>query len=359
MVILCIRRTALCRKDNFMRTFDYTEIKYKTKAGEKMKALIINKYGSPNNMRIEDVPKPKINKNDVLVKIKAVSINDLDLGIIEGKSLINRLLAGLFRPKIQILGSDIAGVIQEIGESVTKFKIGDKVYGDLSDNKFGGFAEYVATSEKHLYPIAEGMPFDAAAGIPQAGQLAYQALHDFSEFKDGQKILINGAGGGVGTFIVQMLRKHKVHLTAVDTEEKREMLLKLRYDEFIDYRKTDFTEQSTKYDIVIDCKTTKSPRKHTKILNEHGMYITIGGDIPKVLWIMFMSKFLEKRYGRVFRCVVLHTNRNLPEINKMFEEGGLTSIIDPRPFTLETGKEAMEYYATGEHLGKVLIVVDE
>lgn len=324
-----------------------------------MKALVIKEYGSSNNMNIEEVPKPKINKNEVLVKIKAVSINDLDLGIIEGKSLINRLLAGLFSPKIQILGSDIAGVIEEIGENVTKFKIGDKVYGDLSDNKFGGFAEYVATSEKHLCRIAEGMPFDIAAAIPQAGQLAYQALHDFTKITDGQKILINGAGGGVGTYAVQMLRKHKVHLTAVDTEVKKEMLLKLGYDEFFDYRKTDFTEQSTKYDIVIDCKTTKSPRKYKKILKENGRYITIGGDIPKVLWIMFMSKFLEIRYRRAFKCVVLHTNRNLPEINKMFKEGNLTSIIDQRPFTLETGREAMEYYATGEQLGKVLIIVDK
>jgi len=119
-----------------------------------MKALVFKEYGSTNNMTIEEVPKPKINKNEVLIKIKAVSINDFDLGIIEGKSLINRLLAGLFRPKIQILGSDIAGVIEEIGESVTKFKIGDKVYGDLSDNKFGGFAEFVATTEKHLCRIA-------------------------------------------------------------------------------------------------------------------------------------------------------------------------------------------------------------
>ncbi len=324
-----------------------------------MKALVIKEYGSPNNLSIEEVPKPIINSNEVLVKIKAVSINDFDLGIIEGKSLINRLLAGLFRPKIQILGSDIAGVIEEIGENITKFKIGDKVYGDLSDNKFGGFAEYVATSEKHLCRITEGMPFNIAAAIPQAGQLAYQALHDFSEIKEGQKILINGAGGGVGTYAVQMLRKHKVHLTGVDTEVKREMLLKLGYDEFIDYMKTDFTEQSIQYDIVIDCKTTKSPHKYSKILKENGMYITIGGDIPKVLWIMFMSKYLERKYRRAFKGVVLHTNRNLPEINKMFEEGNLTSIIDPRRFTLETGREAMEYYATGEQLGKVLIVVDE
>lgn len=324
-----------------------------------MKALVIKKYGFPNNMNVEEVPRPKIKNNQVLIKIKAVSINDMDLGIIEGKSLINRLLAGLLRPKIQILGSDIAGVIEEIGESVTRFKVGDRVYGDLSDNKFGGFAEYVATSEKHLCPIAEGMSFDIAAAIPQAGMLAYQALHDFSEIKDGQKILVNGAGGGVGTFIVQMLGKHEVHLTGVDAEVKREMLLKSGYDEFIDYKKTDFTEQNIKYDIIIDCKTNKSLGRYKKVLKEKGMYISIGGDIPKVIRILLMSRLLEIMYGRSFKCVVLHTNRNLPEINKMFVEGQLSSVIDNHSFTLDTGREAMEYYATGKQLGKVLINIDE
>lgn len=324
-----------------------------------MKAIVIKKYGSPENLKIQEIPKPKINKNEILIKIKAVSINDLDLGIIQGKSLINRLLAGLVRPRIKILGSDIAGVVEEIGENITNFKIGDKVYGDLSDNKFGGFAEYVKTTGKHIYKIPEGMSFKIAAGIPQAGMLAYQALHDFINIKEGQKILINGAGGGVGTYIVQMLKKHKVQLTGVDKEIKRELILKLGYDDFIDYMKTDITKQITKYDIIIDCKTNKSPRQYKNILKENGIYITIGGDIPKVIWIMLMGWYLEKKYKRAFKCVILKTNRNLPEINKMFKEEGLTTIIDQHTYTLETGKEAMTYYATGEQSGKVVIVVEE
>lgn len=323
-----------------------------------MKAMVINNYGSPNNLSIEEVPKPIIKKDEVLIKIKSVSINDLDLGIIEGKSLINRLLAGLIKPRIKILGSDIAGVVEEIGESITKFKIGDRVYGDLSEYKFGGFAEYVATTEKHICHIPEGMPYDMASGIPQAGMLAYQALHDFGEIQDGQKILINGAGGGVGTFAVQMLRKKKVHITGVDKEIKKEILLDLGYDEFIDYMKTDFTDQDTEYDVVIDCKTNKSLHKYKKILKENGIYITIGGDIPKVIRILLMSKYFKIRYGRNFKAVVLHTNQHLTEINKMFDEGNLKTIIDPRNFTLETGIEAMSYYASGRQLGKVLIVVE-
>lgn len=324
-----------------------------------MKALVNHKYGSPQNLTIEEVPKSSIKSDEILVKIKSVSINDWDLGIIKGKPFVNRMLAGLFKPKLQILGSDIAGVVEAVGSRVTKFKIGDRVYGDLSDNKFGGFAEYVVASENHLCPIAEGMPFDIAAAIPQAGMLAYQSLHDFCEIKDGMKILINGAGGGVGTYAVQMLRGLNVHLTGVDTELKREMLLSLGYDAVIDYKKLDFTTQESRYDLIIDCKTNKSLRKYAQVLNEKGMYITVGGDILKVIRILLMSKRLEKKYGRKFNCVQLSTNRNLPEINQLFEDGKLTSIIDPHRFKLSSGRDAMIYYASGEHLGKVLIVVED
>lgn len=205
--------------------------------------------------------------------------------------------------------------------------------------------------------MPEQMPFEIAAAIPQAGMLAFQALHDFSEITDGMKILINGAGGGVGTYVVQMLKKHNIHLTGVDADIKREILLQLGYDEFIDYKQTDFTELEDQYDVVIDCKTNRSFRKYTWILKEDGIYITIGGDILKVLRIMLMSKRLEKKYKRKFKCVQLHANLNLPEINKMYEEGYLTSVIDPRHFELDTARDAMIFYASGEQMGKVVIKV--
>lgn len=324
-----------------------------------MKALVNRKYGSLNNLTIEEVPTPNIKSDEVLVKVKAVSINDWDLGMIKGSPFVNRMQAGLFKPKLQILGSDVAGVVMTVGSDVTKFRIGDCVYGDLSNNQFGGFAELIATSEKHLCHMAESMPFDIAAAIPQAGMLAYQALYDFGEIRDGMRILINGAGGGVGTYAVQMLRDLNVHLTGIDAEVKREMLLSLGYDAFMDYKKVDFTKQADRYDLIIDCKTNKPLSKYAEVLNDNGMYITIGGDMLKVIRILLGSKSLEKKYGRKYNCVQLSTNRNLPEINQLYEEGKLTSIIDLRRFTLLSGREAMTYYASGEHLGKVLIVIEE
>lgn len=324
-----------------------------------MKALVLEKYGSPKNLTLKEMPMPELKNGQVLVKVKAVSINDWDLGIIEGSSLANRILAGLFKPKINILGSDISGVVVEAGEGVSDIKVGDKVYGDLSSSKFGGFAEYIATEEKHLAKMPEGMPFDIAASIPQAGMLAFQALYDFTEIKDNMKILINGAGGGVGTYAVQMLSKHKVHLTGVDCGVKKELVLNLGYDDFIDYKVTDFTKGDNLYDIIIDCKTNRPLGNYAKVLKEDGIYITVGGDIPKVLRIILLSKHLEKKHGRRYKCVILQTNRNLQDINKMFEEDMLTSIIDPRIFTLDDGREAMEYYASGDHLGKVVIEVEK
>lgn len=324
-----------------------------------MKAWVIRKYGFPENLSIVEVPKPEIAGDEILVKIKAVSINDWDLSNIEGKPLINRLLAGPFRPKIQIMGSDIAGVVEAVGENVSKFKVGDKVYGDLSSGNFGGFAEYVKARENQICHMAEGMSFEVAAAIPQAGMLAYQALHDFSEIKDGMNILINGAGGGVGTYAVQMLKNHKVHLTGVDSESKRELLLQLGYDAFVDYKKEDFTASDVKYDIIIDCKTNRPFHRYAKKLKESGEYISLGGDLLKVIRIMLRSKQLGKKFGKKFSAVQLKANRNLPEMNKMFEKGQLTSIIDSKPFTFNEGRKALEYYASGSCLGKVLIKVED
>jgi len=324
-----------------------------------MKAWVVRKYGFPENLSIVEVAKPGIAGNEILVKIKAVSINDWDLSNIEGKPLINRLLAGPFRPKKQIMGCDIAGVVEAVGVSVSKFKVGDKVYGDLSSGNFGGFAEYVAVRENQICHMAEGMSFEVAAAIPQAGMLAYQALHDFSEIREGMNILVNGAGGGVGSYVVQMLKNHKVHLTGVDSEAKREFLKQLGYDAFINYQKEDFTESDIKYDIIIDCKTNRPFQRYSKKLKENGEYISIGGDLLKVIRIMLRSKQLEKKFGRKFSCVQLSANRNLPEINQIFESGLINSIIDSKHFTFNEGRKALEYYASGSFWGKVLIKVED
>src|SRR5678816_890065 len=187
-----------------------------------MKAIVYTKYGGPGVLQIKEVEKPFPKDDEVLIKVHAVSINDWDWGLLHG-DFINRLLNGLRKPKRKILGSDIAGRIEAVGKNVKQFKTGDEVYGDLS-GQWGGFAEYVCANEKSLVLKPAGMSFETAAAIPQAAMLAVQGLIDKGKIKQGQKVLINGAGGGVGTFAIQIAKLYGAEVTGVDSFRKLNML---------------------------------------------------------------------------------------------------------------------------------------
>jgi len=205
-----------------------------------MKAIVYTKYGSPEVLQLKEVNKPTPKDDEVLIKVYAVSINDWDFGLLQG-DFINRLLNGLRKPKRQILGSDIAGRIEAVGKNVSKFKTGDEVYGDLS-GRWGGFAEYVCASEKMLALKPGSMSFEEASAIPQAALLAVQGLIDKGKIHAGQKVLINGAGGGVGTFGIQIAKLYGVEVTGVDSTNKLQMLRSIGFDHVIDYTKEDFTK---------------------------------------------------------------------------------------------------------------------
>jgi len=320
-----------------------------------MKALYFNKYGQVSGIRVKEVETPKVKEKQVLVKVMAASINDWDLGIIRGKPWINRLLFGLLKPKIKVVGSDIAGLIEAIGPGVDQFKVGDRVYGDLSNDGFGGFAEYVVAGQNHLRPMTKTMTFKQAACLPQAGVLAYQGLNDFTDIRPGMAICVNGAGGGVGTYLGQLLKDQGVHLTGVDAEVKRDLCLNLGYDDFIDYQKEDFTQGSREYDLIIDCKTLRRPKAYSSCLKKDGYYISLGGHMSKIIGMMLFSKHLYKKYGQYFKVVQLKTNGYLEELNDLYDRGDLISVEDPNTFGLDQAKEAMIYYASGQQLGKVLI----
>src|SRR5690606_33442587 len=205
-----------------------------------MKAIVFSGYGSPEELRYQEVPTPAPTANQVRVKIHAASINDWDWGLLQGKPFINRLLFGLFKPGKPILGCDIAGTVEAVGEAVISFKPGDSVFGDLSNCGFGAFAEYVCAPEEALVKMPAAMSFEDAAAIPQAGALALQGLKNKHHLASGQRLLINGAGGGVGTLAVQIARQLDVHITGVDSADKLPLLRQLGFDEVLDYRQTDF-----------------------------------------------------------------------------------------------------------------------
>lgn len=317
-----------------------------------MKAIVYHEYGSADVLSLQEVATPSPNDNEVLVHVRAVSINDWDLALLNG-DFVNRMMSGWRRPKKTIVGSDVAGVVIEIGKGVTKFSKGDRVYGDLS-GRWGGFAEYVCAPETSLASMPERMTFEEAAAIPQAAMLAIQGLIDVGQLKRNQKILINGAGGGVGTFGLQIAKLFGAEVTGVDAAEKLPMMKSLGFDHVIDYRTTDFTRTGETYDLILDAKTNRSVFDYTRALKPDGVYATVGGEIPRLLKILLASPIVSLLYKRKMKIVALKPNKDLPYVNQLYNDGKLKAVID-QTFPLERAKDAMKYYESAQHKGKVVI----
>lgn len=321
-----------------------------------MKALVYYKYGGPEVLQLTEVDKPSPNDYEVLVKVVAVSLNDWDFGLLQG-DFVNRMLNGLFKPKRKILGSDIAGVVESVGKKVTRFNTGDEVYGDLS-GRWGGFAQYVCAPEKALAFKPAAMSFIDAASIPQAAMLAVQGLVDIGKIQDGQKILINGAGGGVGTFGVQIAKLYDVEITGVDSAAKLDMLKNLGFDHVIDYTKEDFTKNGWQYDLILDAKTNRSMFDYERSLSANGAYVTVGGSMRRLLQALIFRSWISMTRKKHIRIVALKTNKDLKYMNELFETGKIKPVIDG-PYKLEQFSEAFRLFANAEHKGKVVLTVNE
>ena len=320
-----------------------------------MKAVIYEKYGTAENLELKEIGKPVPKEDEVLIKIHAVSINDWDWQLLQGIPFINRIINGLFKPKIKILGSDVAGKIEAIGNDVKQFKLGDEVYGDLS-NTWGGFAEYVCAKENALALKPAGMTFGQAAAIPQAAMLAVQSLIDKGNIQDGQKILINGAGGGVGTFGIQIAKQYDVEVTGVDNAEKLAMMKSLGFDYVIDYNKEDFTKSEYRYDLIIDTKTNRCVFEYVRALNPNGIYASVGGSTTKLLSVIIFAPLIKMILKKTMQLVVLKINKDLAYINNLFKDGKIMPVLD-EPYKLSELPEAMRSFGEGRHKGKIIITV--
>lgn len=319
-----------------------------------MKALLYDKYGSTEGLEIGEIERPTPKKNEVLVRVHAVSVNDWDLGLVYGRG-VNRMIGGLFGPK-KIIGSDVAGRVVSVGSEVTRFRPGDAVFGDLCRSGFGGFAEYVCGRESALALKPERMTFEQAAAIPQAGTLAYQGLFAGGPLKPGQKVLINGAGGGVGTFAVQIAKVRDVEVTGVDSAEKLDMMRSIGFDHVIDYRAEDFTKSGKRYDLILDTKTNRSLFDYVRALNPGGTYATLGGtsNLAQVgLLGPWIGRLIKKR---VF-LVMLKPNKGLPYLCELFEAGMLLPVIDG-PYRFSNAREAIRHFEAARHRGKIVITID-
>ena len=322
-----------------------------------MKAIVLSKYGSPDVLELQEVDKPIPKENEVLIKVHAASVNDWDWGLLRGEPLMLRPIYGLFKPKYEILGVDVSGEVKAVGENVTKFKPGDNVYGDLSESGFGGFAEFVCSPEGALTLKPGSMTFEQAASIPHAMALALQGLVDIGKIKEGQKVLINGAGGGVGTFGVQIAKLYGVEITGVDSAEKLDVMRSVGFDHVIDYKAEDFTKNGQGYDLILDVKTNRSPFDYARALKPKGTYVTVGGTMGRLLQALILAPSISLFSKKNIRVLGLKPNKDMAYVNELFEQGKIQCVIDG-PYKLSEVPKAIQYFGAGKHTGKVVISVE-
>ena len=320
-----------------------------------MKALIRDRYGLPDVLEVRDIPQPAPGDGEVLIRVHAASINDWDWGLLQGPTL-----PLVPRPPKPILGSDVAGEVVALGGRIQRLRVGDQVHGDLSRmgaGGWGGFAEYVCARENSLVPKPARMTFEQAAALPQAGQLAVQALLANGPLKPGQTVLINGAGGGVGTIAVQIAKAQGAEVTGVDSAGKFEMMRAIGFDHVIDYQREDFNRNGRRYDLIIDTKTNRGPLEYLRSLNSGGTYATVGGaEMKRLFTILLTGWAIGLATGRKLRLIGYKANRDLPYLNDLFEAGQLVPVLDG-PYLLTQGADAFRHFGSGNHQGKVIITM--
>jgi len=321
-----------------------------------MKAIVFTKYGSPDVLELQEVEKPTPKDNEVLIRVHAASLNDWDWGALQGISFVNRLIFGLLHPKKQILGSDIAGQIEAVGKNVLHFKPGDEVFGDLSGN-WGGFAEYVCARENAVALKSPSMTFEEAAAIPQAALLALQGLRDKGRIQPGLKILINGAGGGVGTFALQIAKLYGVEVTGVDSPGKLDMLRSMGAEHVIDYTQEDFTKNGHCYDLILDVKTNRSMFDYARALCPHGVYVTVGGSMARLFQALLLGPWISMTRNKKICVLGLKQNKGLAYMKELFEAGKVIPVIDGI-YKLSEVPEAFRHFGEGRHKGKVVITLE-
>lgn len=319
-----------------------------------MKAIVFQNYGQPDQLKLKDVKKPSANDNEVLIKVHAVSVNDWDWGMLRGVPFANRVMAGLFAPsKISILGCDIAGSIETIGKNIKNFQVGDNVFGDLSNHGFGGFSEYVCAPENALTLKPASMSFEQASAIPQASLLALQSLKNKIQPK--QKVLINGGGGGAGTFAIQIAKTFAAEITAVDSTEKLDVMRSIGADHVIDY-KEDFTKQGLCYDLIIDMVASHSVFDYKRTLNSGGTYIAIGGPTGRLLQILCIGSMVSLFSSKKMKILLHKANHDIDSIIIYFESGQVIPVIDKR-YPLSETADALKYFGEGHTKGKLVITI--
>jgi NADPH:quinone reductase-like Zn-dependent oxidoreductase len=320
-----------------------------------MKAVVYTRYGPPEVLQLKEVAKPTPRDDEVLVKVEAVSANRSDWEGLRGKPLYARI-GGLLRPRQQILGSDVAGRVEMAGRSVSRFRPGDEIFGDILP-RLGGFAEYVCARESALALKPASLTFEEAAAIPQAAVIALQGIRDKGQVQTGQKVLISSAGGGAGTFAVQLAKLYGAEVTGVDNTGKLDFMRSLGADHVIDYTREDFTNNGKQYDLILDVVAHRSVFAYQRALKSGGGYFLTGGSVATIFQILLLGPLIRGTTGKKIRILAVRPNlKDLVYITELYEAGKVVPVIDRR-YPLSEVPEALRYLGEGRTKGKVVISV--
>lgn len=323
-----------------------------------MQAIVQTEYGSTATLSLQTVPQPQPQADEVLVKIQAASVHAGDWHLMRGEPFLIRLIfGGLFKPKYTILGSDMAGQVAAVGANVTQFKPGDAVFGDLSESGFGAFAEYVCVSAQTLVEKPTNLTFAAAATIPVSGVAALQALRDVGQVQPGQRVLINGASGGVGSFAVQLAKAWGATVTAVCSTTKIAMVKSLGADQIIDYTQADPTQTEQPYDLILDAAAFRSVLDFVPALKPQGTYVSIGGSTACFFQVMLLGPLLSKVTKRNLKSLASEPKReDLETLKTLIEAGKLTPALDQQ-YSLGEVPAAIRQLEERQVQGKVVIKI--
>ncbi len=315
-----------------------------------MKAIVQRKFGSPDVLELREIEKPVPGDDQVLVKIAAASLNAYDWRHVRADPFLLRLMGGgLLKPKHPVLGADMAGTVEAVGKNVTQFQAGDEVFGE---GHYGGLAEY-ACADQHCFVLKPAnLSFEEAAAAPMAALTALQGLRDKGEIRERQKVLVNGASGGVGSFAVQIAKTFGAEVTGVCSTSKMDLVRSLGAEHVIDYTLEDITRIGEGYDLIFDTAAYRSISDYKRILNPGGMYVLAGGSISRIIQLMFKSR--RNKNMRIISAKVIR--EDLQTISKLLETGQIKSAID-KSYPLAETAAAMRYLELGHVRGKVVITV--
>ena len=326
-----------------------------------MKAIVYTKYGPPDVLQLKEVAKPTPKDNEILIKVFAASVNPLDWHLLRATPFLVRLTEGLLKPKKEILGADVAGRVEEVGKNVKQFQTGDEVLGDIFVDGLGGFAEYVCVPEDAaLVQKPTNLTFEEAAAVPVAAVTALQGLRDKGQIQPGQKVLINGASGGVGTFAVQIAKSFRAEVTGVCSTRNLGMVRSIGANKVIDYTQEDFTQNGQRYDLIVDAVGNRSVSDYKRALSSKGICVIIGYSSPVLLLQhMFQGTWISmtgsKRIGLM--GTMKPNKKDLVFMKELLEAGKVKPVIDRR-YPLNKVAEAIRYLEEGHARGKVVITLD-